>query len=359
MTKRAKRITIGLIGVAVLAGFAIPKLTSSSDKPAAASSSRRGGGGPLAVRAYVVAPATLDDRILVTGTISPNEQVDLQSEVPGKITRILFNEGQVVSKGTLLVKINDADLQAQLKRALLQKQLAEVKEGRQRQLRDKQAISAAEYDIAQNELNTSDAEIGLIRAQIAKTEIRAPFSGVIGLRYISEGSYVAPTTKIASLHSINPVKIDFSVPEKYYSLVRRGSEIGFRVQGSPDKYVGTVYAVEPRIDQSTRTLQVRAISRNTNGDVFPGSFAEIDLILKSENDALLIPTEALIPELNGASVFVSKGGKAESRKVEIGTRTATSVQIMGGLTPGDTVITTGILQMRPGNPLKITEFQKL
>lgn len=358
MTKRAKSITIGLIGVAVLAGFAIPKLISGSDKPAAAAS-RRGAGGPLAVRAYVVAPATLDDRILVTGTISPNEYVDLQSEVPGKITRVLFNEGQMVSKGMLLVKINDADLQAELKRAVLQKQLAEVKEGRQRQLRDKQAISAAEYDIAQNELNTSDAEIGLIRAQIAKTEIRAPFSGVIGLRFISEGSYVSPTTKIASLHSINPVKIDFSVPEKYYNLVRRGSEISFSVQGSEGKYVGTVYAVEPRIDQTTRTLQVRAISRNTTGEVFPGSFAEINLVLKSDNEALMIPTEALIPELEGASVFISKGGKAESRKVEIGTRTASSVQIMGGLTPGDTVITTGILQMRPGNPLKITEFQKL
>jgi len=359
MTTRAKRITIGLICVAVLVLLAIPKITSTSGNSAAAPSRRAGAGGPLAVKAYVVAPSTLDDRIIVTGTVSPNEQVDLQSEVPGKITRILFKEGTVVKKGALLVKINDADLRAQLQRAIYRKELAEAKESRQRILREKQAISQAEYDIALNELHTSDAEIDLIRAQIEKTEIRAPFAGVIGLRYVSEGGYVSPTTRIASLHSVNPVKIDFSVPEKYYSLVRRGSRITFSVQGAERKQTGTVYAVEPRIDQTTRTLQVRAISENSDGEIFPGAFAEVSLVLKSDGDALLVPAEAVVPELEGASVFVSKDGKAEVRKVGVGARTEKSVQITAGLAPGDTVITTGILQMRPGSSLKITEYQQL
>lgn len=350
---------MGLIGVAVLAGLAIPKLMSPSGSSNAAPARAAGRGGAVNVKAYIVQPSTLDDRILVTGTISPNEQVDLQSEVPGKITRILFKEGSSVNKGALLVKFNDADLQAQLQRAIYRKDLAAAKEYRQRMLREKDAVSQAEYDIALNELNTTSADISLIKAQIAKTEIRAPFSGVIGLRYVSEGSYVSTSNRIASLHSVNPVKIDFSVPEKYYSLVRRGSQISFRVQGSENEYVGTVYAVEPRIDQTTRTLQVRALCQNSGGAVFPGAFAEIELVLTSDEGAIMVPTEALIPELDGASVFVASGGKAEPRKVEVGARTEKSVQILSGLTQGDTVITTGILQMRPGSSLKVTEIQKL
>ncbi len=360
MTIRAKRITIGLVALAVLAGLALPKLLSSSASSAPAPSrGRGGGGGPVNVKAYVLQQSTLDDRILVTGTVAPNEQVDLQSEVPGKITRILFREGANVSKGALLIKINDADLRAQLERAVYRKELAAAKETRQRALRERAAISEAEYDVALNELNTAVSEINLIKAQIAKTEIRAPFAGTIGLRYVSEGSYVSPTTKIASLHSINPVKIDFSVPEKYYSLVRPGNKITFKIQGSDKDYTGNVYAVEPRIDQTTRTLQVRALCQNSGGTIFPGAFAQIGLVLKSADDALMVPTQALIPELEGASVFVSKEGKAESRKVVIGSRTASSIQITDGLTPGDTVITSGILQVRPGSTLKITELQEL
>ncbi len=359
MTTRAKRITIGLVAVAVLAGLAIPKLTSSSGTSAAAPPARSGGALPINVKAYVLQQSRLDDRILVTGTVTPNEQVDLQSEIPGKITRILFREGGTVAKGALLVKINDADLRAQLDRAIYRKELAEAKENRQRMLRERDAVSQAEYDVALNELNIAAAEINLIKAQIDKTEIRAPFSGTIGLRYVSEGSYVSPTTKIAGLHSINPVKIDFSVPEKYSNLVRPGNRITFKIQGTDKNYTGTVYAVEPRIDQATRTLQVRAHCENSGGTIVPGAFAQIDLVLKSEGNALMIPTQALIPELNGASVFVSKNGKAEPRKVETGARTESSVQITDGLTPGDTVITSGILQVRPGGTVNITEIQNL
>jgi membrane fusion protein (multidrug efflux system) len=365
MTKRTKRLTLWLLAAVIVVGLAIPKLTSlKGNTPAAAakkSSGGRGSGssGPVAVRAYVVSPETLDDRIAVTGTISPNEQVDLQSEVPGKIVKIYFHEGDRVSRGKLLVKINDADLRAQLQRAIYQKQLATAKEARQRQLREKDAVSQAEYDVAINELNTATADIALITAQIAKTEIRAPFSGVVGLRQVSEGSYISPTTKIATLNNTDPVKIDFSVPEKYFSIVRRGSEVSFTIQGADGRYTGRVYAVEPKIDQETRTLQVRALCANGNGRIFPGSFAQIDLVLKKIDGALMVPTEAVVPELQGKKVFVSKDGKAEPRKVEVGIRTDKTVQVISGLAPGDTVITTGILQVKPGSPLKISEFQKL
>jgi membrane fusion protein (multidrug efflux system) len=346
--------------VAVLTAFAIPKLTSTS-KVSQAAPSRRGGGDapPVTVRAYVVQQTRLDDRILVTGTVLPNEQIDLHSEVPGKIMAINFREGSTVRKGTLLVKINDADLRAQLRRAVSRKELAESKERRQRTLREKQAISQAEYDEATSELSTTAADIDLIKAQIAKTEIRAPFSGMIGLRYVSEGSYISPTTRIAGLHNINPVKIDFSVPEKYYSIVRPGSAITFRIQGSEKEYTGRVYAVEPKIDQSTRTLQVRAICDNGNGQIFPGAFAEIELVLKRMEDALVVPTEAIVPELQGQKVFIAKGGAAEPRKVEIGIRTGKGIQILSGLAVGDTVVTDGIVQVKPGSKLKITGIENI
>jgi membrane fusion protein, multidrug efflux system len=366
MTQRAKRFTIGAIALAALIALAIPKLTSSGTnapggKPGAAGArgGGAGGGGPIAVKAYVVQPSRLDDQIVVSGTISPNEQVDLQSEVPGKIVRILFSEGSAVRKGALLVKINDSELRAQLARAIARKDLAVAKELRQRTLREKDAVSQAEYDVALNELKSAEADIALIRAQIEKTELRAPFAGRIGLRYVSEGSNIVPSTKIASLNNTNPVKVDFSVPEKYFGVVRPGSMITFTIQGAEGVYNAKVYAVEPRIDQETRTLQVRARCDNGGGRLFPGAFAEIRLVLGRTEDALMVPTEAVIPEMQGKKVFVVKDGKAEPRKIEVGIRTDKQVQVTSGLAAGDSVVMTGILQVKPGSRLKVSTIETL
>jgi membrane fusion protein (multidrug efflux system) len=364
MTQRAKRLTIGAVALAVLVALAIPKLTSSgkTGAPGARQAGRSGGGGasgPVAVRAYVVQPSQLDDEIVVSGTISPNEQVDLQSEVPGKIIRIFFREGAAVNKGMLLVKINDSELRAQLARAGARKELAVAKETRQRTLREKDAVSQAEYDVALNELRSAEADIALIRAQIEKTELRAPFAGTVGLRYVSEGSNIVPSTKIASLNNINPVKVDFSVPEKYFNIVRPGSLITFTIQGAEGEYNAKVYAVEPKIDRETRTLQVRALCSNGSGKIFPGAFAEIKLVLARVNGALMVPTEAVIPEMQGKKVFIVKNGKAESRKIEVGIRTDKQVQVTSGLAAGDSVVTTGILQMKPGALLKVSTVETM
>lgn len=362
MTKRTRRITLWVLAGVALAGLALPKIASrdSSTKAAASGGSGRGGsGGPVNVRAFVVAPSGLTDRITVTGSILPNEQIDLQSEAPGKIVAIHFQEGMPVSRGQLLVKINDADLRAQLARAISHKELAAAKEARQRQLRQKEAVSQAEYDIALSELTSAIADIDLIKAQIAKTEITAPFSGVIGLRQVSIGSYISPSTKIATLNSVNPAKLEFSVPEKYFAAVRRGSELTFTVQGVEGTHTARVYAVEPKIDQSTRSLVVRALAPNAGGRLFPGAFAEIALPLKSYGDALLIPSEAVVPELDGKKVFIARSGKAEPQPIEVGIRTDRAVQVVKGLAPGDTIVTSGILQVKPGSKLKISDFQKL
>jgi len=358
MNRRTKRLLLACIAIIVIGGLAIPKILSTRGDAKEPTEKKAGGSAPqIAAKAYVVEPERLDDRIFVTGNVLPNEEVELRGEVAGKVTAINFNEGAHVEKGALLVKINDADLQAQLKKAIYRKQLLEARELRQRTLLQKEAVSQADYDEALNELNTSAAEIDLLKAQIDRTEIRAPFSGVVGLRYISTGSYITPSTRIATLHAVDPVKIEFAVPEKYATTIRSGSRISFTIGGSHQEFEGTVYAVEPKIDPDTRTMQIRARCSNGNGAIAPGAFAEIELVLKEIGSALMVPTEAIVPELNGKKVFVVKDGKAEPRTVVAGIRTSKKIQIVDGLAAGDTILTTGLLQVRPGSPLKITDVQ--
>ena len=350
--KNFKIILIVVVVIAVLVFIKIKFLTSDNTQNGMQQQSKP---QSTIVNVYVVTPQKLDNKIFVTGTVLANEEVVLLPEIPGKIIGINFTEGTKISKGDLLVKINDADLQAQLKKQQLQEKLASDNEAREKKLLDVNGISQMEYDGILTQLNSVKADIQLTQAQIGKTEIRAPFDGTIGLKYVSEGSYISPTVKIASIQQTVPVKIDFSIPEKYSSLVGKGDSIRFTLQGSEEKYRGEIYAIEPKIDLNTRTVQLRAICRNKEGKIFPGSFAKIELILKQSPNSILIPTESLIPELKGQKVFLCKNGKAQSQKVETGIRTDTQIQITSGLHAGDTVITTGIMQLKQDAPVKIME----
>lgn len=311
----------------------------------------------LSVRAFIVKPTRFQDKIMTTGTVLANEEVELRSEIAGKIVGIYFREGSRVRKGQLLVKINDAELRAQLVKAEYQISLAEQREFRQRSLLQTEGISQQEYDIALNELNTRKAEVELIKAQIAKTEIHAPFDGVIGLRYVSEGSFVSTSSRIAALQNTDPVKIDFSVPERYAHVVRKGDPIQFVVQGSNEAFRGEVYAVEPKIDPVTRTVQLRALAPNKSGAILPGAFTKVELILHEIPDAVMVPTETIIPHMSGQRVILYHGGVAEMREVETGSRTESTIHVTSGLSAGDTILTTGLLQVRPGMPVRLTEIQ--
>lgn len=318
----------------------------------------RGGGGsaPMMIKAKIIKPQTLANKIQSTGSVIANEEVELRSEVSGRVVRVYFREGSVISKNDLLIKINDAELTAQLERAESKRKLAESNEVRQRGLFEKNLASQNDYDIALNELNVAKADIELIKAQISKTEIRAPFNGVIGLKYVSEGSYITPTSRIASLQNMDAIKLDFSIPEKYSGAVRVGDDIEYRVEGSDKLYKGKVFAVEPKIELATRTLQLRAISTQIDQRVLPGAFANITLILRDIPGALMIPTEALLPELKGQRVFVYKSGTAVSQKVETGIRTEVDVQITDGIAPNDTIIITGLMQLRNSLPVRISDL---
>ena len=354
MKKNIKTILIVLAVVIILIILAIPKLKSSEEST---SGSGVRSGGPLPVSAHITKYEVLDNKVLTTGTVLANEEVDLKSEVDGKITKILFLEGSYVNTGDLLVKINDADLQAQLQSAKSRLELQKDTEYRQKKLLEKEAISQEDYDMTANQLQVNQAEVELIKARIDKTEIRAPFSGIVGLKNVSEGSFVNNSTVIASLQNINPIKIDFSIPERYSSMVEVGDEINFTISGNNKKYIGKVYAIEPKIDPVTRTLQIRALCSNTGREILPGSFADVELVLKKIENAIMVPSEALIPDIKGQKVFIYRNGFATPQQVETGIRTDLNVQLTSGVNEGDTIITSGMLQLRPGAPVKISGFE--
>lgn len=346
--------TILVILIGVFVAYRMNK--NKAQKVGAGAGVGRGPGGPasvLTVNGIVTKAENFSNSLAIAGTIEANEQVDIRSEVSGLVTDIQFNEGTNVSKGKVLVKINDLELQAQLSQALTRQKLAMETEYRAGKLLEKEAISKEEYDVALSELRSLQSQTQLIRAQLAKTLIRAPFSGKIGLRTISAGEYITPSSSIALLVSTNPVKILFSIPEKYAGTIKLNTPISFTVAGSNTPYSGTVYAIEPGIDMSTRTLQLKAKASNNNGELLPGSFAKIDLPLSNVNDAILVPTESIIPVLQGKKVYISSNGKAKEILVETGTRTDKSVLILSGLNIGDTVLTSGIMSLKNDIPVKV------
>jgi membrane fusion protein, multidrug efflux system len=300
---------------------------------------------------FLVVPTHLSDLIIQSGTLKPDEEVDLSFETSGKIVAINFTEGTRVKKGDLLAKINDKPLQAQLEKLQAQIKMAQAKEFRQKSLLDKDAISQESYDQIQTDVQTINADINLIKARISETELRAPFDGEIGLRYLSEGSYVTSSTKIAKLIKISPLKIEFSISEKYASEIRIGYPITFRMVGSDQIYKASVYAIDPKIDIAMRTITLRALYPNKNEEIKAGRFTEITLQLSQIDNAIAIPTEALIPEMEGERVFIYKNGKAQSVKVTTGLRTESKIQITQGLKFGDTLITSGIMQLRQNLPI--------
>jgi membrane fusion protein (multidrug efflux system) len=340
-----------LVIVAVLLAAKFLFFSGNSAKPATPGAAPKN--SVLPVSGIITQTTTLANKVYASGTVLANEEVELRPEASGKILEINFKEGSLVSKGELLIKINDADLIAQQKKLQYQVKLATEQEERQKKLLDIQGVSQEEYDISLSQLNSYKADQDYTRALVAKTELRAPFNGVIGLKNVSEGSYVSPQQTIAWLQQIDPVKIDFSIPEKYASIIHKGDKINFSLSSSKETFTGEVYAVQPRIDVATRTLQVRALSPNKDRKIIPGSFVKVELVLKEYADAIMVPTQAIVPVLKGKNVFVSRGGLAVPQKVETGIRNDTAIQVVDGLQPGDTIITSGLMQLKPNTPVKV------
>lgn len=311
----------------------------------------------MAVQVHVLKGAPLDHSFTTTGTLLANEEVELRSEVSGRVTSINFQEGGRVQAGQVLVRINDDDLQAQLRKSEAELKVAQDSEARQEQLLELNGVSREVFDATRAQRIGMQADVDNLRAQIAKTTIRAPFSGSIGLRNISEGGFVAPATLIATLRQTEPMKLDFTIPERYGHQVKSGYVVHFTLEHDTAQYQATVYAVEPSVDQSTRTVRLRARTPNADGRLVPGAFAKVEVTLATMPDALVIPAEALIPDIQGQKVMIMRSGKAESVRVEIGLRTENEVQLISNVQPGDTVITSALLAVRDGMPVRPAERQ--
>ena len=352
--------TVGFLIGSALLGSSI-MLVRAVENPATPSAQLRDGGkrsvssAALHVSAITLVPSPLTEKITATGTLRADEAVELQPDTNGKIVSINFKQGTTVRRGELLIKLNDAELQATLQRTSSRRDLAEIKERRLAQLVASKSVNQQDYDAAASELSVQRAEVALVEAQLAKCEIRAPFDGVVGLRFVSEGAFVTPTIRVATLQRLSQLKIDFSVPEKYASRIRVGSAVTFRVDGGASSFKGEIFAVDPRIDSATRTVLIRALCPNPEGRLLPGAFANVEFTLAEVSDALLVPAGAVIPGLSEKNVFIAVEGKAVRRIVQTGVRTETSVQIIAGLAAGDVVITSGQQQLRAGQTVQIED----
>ena len=314
----------------------------------------------LNVNGRIVRPQRLTDGITTVGNLLPDEEVDLSFETSGKIVAINFKEGSIVRKGELLAKVNDLPLVAQLSRYEAQLKLAEDRVYRQSALLKKDAVSQEAYEQARTELAMLNADIDIVKSNIALTELRAPFDGVIGLRNVSEGAYASPSTVITKLTKISPLKIEFSVPERYSADIKDGTPIVFRMNssvGMMQDYKATVYAVESKIDEATRSLKVRATYPNRDESIVPGRYTSVEITRRDIKDALAIPSEALIPEMGKNIVYLYKSGVAEPAEIILGLRTESQVQVLKGLSVGDTVITSGVMQLRTGMKVSIDNLK--
>lgn len=355
MKNKLFKALLGLVVTLALIFLLWPK-HAAPNKPAASAADKTKAREGTPVRTVVVKTRPLDESIVATGTVRAEESVDVQAEVTGKLIKVHFPEGAQVRAGDLLAVINDGELRAALQRAVYRRELAEIKTRRIRSLVDKGGVTQQDYDIAASELNVFEAEVAVIEAQLARTEIRAPFDGIIGLRNVSEGAQVSPTTRLATLQNTARMKVDFSVPERYAHLMAPGCRVTFAVAGSDRTYQAEVYAVEPRLDEVTRTRLVRAQAPNPDQSLIPGAFARVTVPLARLENALMIPATALAADSGEKAVFVVEQGKARRQVVQTGLRQAESVLVTAGLRNGDEVIVTGTLLVRAGAAVEATPF---
>ncbi len=345
-----RNIIFALLGIALI-GLVIYRVTSNTEK-----NQTQKGPATKSVQQFsgkIITGSDFASNLTLSGSIEANEQVDIRSEISGIVETINFEEGKSVKKGQILFRVNDLELRAQLAQIKTAQGLSSENERRAKLLLEKEAISQEEYDIASADFKSAQSRMQLIQAQLNKATVRAPFDGKIGLRYISKGTYVTPMTPIATLVNDSQVKITFSVPEKYASQITIGETITFSTSNNDGKFTAKIYAKEPEIDVATRTLKIRGLAENKDSGLLTGSFARIDLPLQVVKNALLVPTQVLIPIQNGKKMFIVKNGKAKEVIVHTGSRTEKEILITEGLTAGDTILTSGVMTLQDGMPIRV------
>ncbi|MDR2963946.1 MAG: efflux RND transporter periplasmic adaptor subunit [Bacteroidales bacterium] len=344
MTQKSKQIALAVVLVAGAAILAFAIIRSGNKPPAQRSR------GALQVDAVVVQPSVVEKDIFVPGLFLPYDQVELKSEIAGRVVTLNLPEGKQVKKGTLLVKIFDEDLQATLKKMQAQYKIQRQVFERQTELFKVNGISKNDYEKLELDLLALAADIDIVKTQIRKTEVLAPFDGVIGLRTISEGAFVPAAMLLGTISTPNSLKIDFSVPERYSIAMRAGKKVDFSTTTVP-KATATVIATDQSVDAQTQNLRVRALVDKPNPNFVPGGYCQVSLNLDTRNDAIVIPSQAVVMQIDGRFVIVARGGKAHFSPVQTGVRSERGIEITQGVAAGDTIITSGILFLREGSPL--------
>ncbi len=315
-------------------------------------------GGPLLVEGFVVEAHTESENIEVPGSLLPVEETQIRPEVTGRVVMLNIQEGASVKKGALLVKLFDQDLQAQLKKLQVQLDISNRTVERQRDLLAINGISQQDFDLSALAVDNLKADIETTKISISKTEIRAPYDGKLGLRNVSLGSYVSPSDLLTSVRQVSQLKLEFSIPEKYAKNIAPGYIVKFRVDGGEEDHRATVVATEGNVDQVTRTLKIKSIVNENNAELIPGIFAKVNLQLGRNEKALMVPSQAVIPLARSKQIILLRKDSVRFLTVETGIRDSVFVQIVKGLKAGDTVITTGLMAIRPKSKLKITKVNR-
>ncbi len=343
-----------LIILAVCLSVFISSCTKKEDKSGTFNRQK----GPIGVEGFLVQPRIVSENVEVPGTLLPVEETQIRPEVSGRVVTLNVPEGTVVPQGFLLAKLFDQDLQAQLRKLQIQLQISEKTVERQKELLAINGISQQDFDLSSLSVDNLKADIQTTRIQISKTEIRAPYEGKIGLRNVSLGAYISANDIITTLRQVNQLKLEFSIPEKYAKYISKGYEVKFKVDGGNKAHEAKVLATEGNVEQTTRTLKVRALVQKLDRELVPGLFAKVNLQLGRDLEALMVPTQSVIPKARNKQVIVLRRDSALFVTVQTGIRDSSFIQITSGLTKGDTVITTGLMAIRPNSKVKVLKVNR-
>jgi membrane fusion protein, multidrug efflux system len=346
-----------MLRLSILFFSAFVLITSCSKKPAQPAGQSRMM-GPILADAFIVGQSSVSEDVEVPGSLLPFEETQIRAEVGGRVVELNIKEGSPVQKGALMVKLFDRDLQAQLRKLEVQLQIKIKTEERNRELLAINGISQQDYDLASLDVENLKADIETTKIAISKTEIRAPYAGNVGLRNVSLGAYIAPSDIITTLRQVNQLKLEFSVPEKYAGSIVKGYVVRFKVDGGEGSHTAAVMATESSVDPTTRTLKVRAVVSKSHPELVPGIFAKVNLQLGKDDQAMVVPSQAIIPTARNKQVIVLRKDSAVFTVIETGIRDSVYVQVVKGLNVGDTVITSGLMAIRPKSKIKVGKLNR-
>ncbi|MEO8960677.1 MAG: efflux RND transporter periplasmic adaptor subunit [Ginsengibacter sp.] len=352
------KVKCGKIITGIIILFFITACGSETKKETVKDNNAKPASSSLSVEGYIIHPSVLHSSIEIAGTLLPFEETEIHPEVSGKVTYLSVKEGAHVKKGTLLARLFDGDLQAQLHKFNVQLQVAGKTQERQDELLKIGGISQQDYDLSVLEVSSIKADMQILQAAIDKTIIKAPFDGKLGFKNISIGAFITPSTIITTIRQDSKLKLEFSVPEKYTPNIKSGNVIAFTTEATGKKYHAKIYATESGITEENRSLKVHALVENVDKNITSGSFAKVVFDMGDNDKAVMVPTQAIIPQARDKKVIVYNGGLADFKSVVTGTRDSAKVEIISGLTIGDTVIITGLLSIKQGDKINLSSLNK-